>query len=213
MDTDAQARAYANADFAEAHQAYVALFAETFPQRPAQATVLDLGCGPCDVTIRFAKANPGYTFHAVDGSVAMLRYAQAALKRDADLAARIRLVEGFIPGASIPAAGYDVILSSSFLHHLHDPQTLWQTIRQHTKTGTLVFVTDLFRPGSRADAEAFIEKYAGSEPEVLRRDFLNSLLAAFTVEEIKAQLTTAKLDFLQVRPIDDRHQLVFGKVN
>ena len=64
MDTDEQARAYAAADFSAAHQSYVTLFSETFPQRPAKATVLDLGCGPADVTIRFAKANPGYGFVA-----------------------------------------------------------------------------------------------------------------------------------------------------
>jgi ubiquinone/menaquinone biosynthesis C-methylase UbiE len=38
-----------------------------------KALVLDLGCGPADVTIRFAKANPGYKFHGVDGSAAMLK--------------------------------------------------------------------------------------------------------------------------------------------
>src|SRR5439155_1263356 len=80
MDTEEQARAYAKANFSEAHQSYVTLFQETFPQRPAKATVLDLGCGPADVTLRFAQANPGYSFHAVDGSAAMLTCAREALR-------------------------------------------------------------------------------------------------------------------------------------
>src|SRR5213082_2767271 len=96
MDTDEQARAYAAADFSAAHQSYVTLFSETFPQRPAKATVLDLGCGPADVTIRFAKANPGYTFHAVDGSAAMLRYARRALRSQPGLSHRVSFVQGFI---------------------------------------------------------------------------------------------------------------------
>ena len=58
MDTAEQARAYAAADFSAAHQSYVTLFHQTFPKRPASAAVLDLGCGPADVTVRFAKANP-----------------------------------------------------------------------------------------------------------------------------------------------------------
>ena len=66
-----QARAYAGADFHAAHSAYVKLFAARFPAFPNTAVVLDLGCGPCDVTIRFARANPGWTFHAVDGSAAI----------------------------------------------------------------------------------------------------------------------------------------------
>src|SRR5256884_4871315 len=124
MDTEEQARAYARADFSKAHQSYVTLFDETFPKRPAKATVLDLGCGPADVTLRFAKANPGYAFHAVDGSAAMLSFARQALQSQRALAKRVRFIEGYIPGAPIPRQQYDVILSNNFLHHLHDPREL-----------------------------------------------------------------------------------------
>jgi ubiquinone/menaquinone biosynthesis C-methylase UbiE len=173
--------------------------------------VLDLGCGPCDVTIRFAKANPGYTFHAVDGSAAMLRHAKRAVK-SAGLSRRLKLIEGFIPGAPIPRRSYDVILSSSFLHHLHDPQVLWQTVRQCAKRGTIVFVPDLRRPSSRAKAREFVRKYSGAEPEILRRDFYNSLLAAFTPAEVRQQLAGAGLNTLKVEIVSDRHLLVFGKM-
>ena len=122
------------------------------------------------------------------------------------------MIEGYIPGAPIPAKQYDVILSSSFLHHLHDPQALWTTVRQHAKRGTLVFVVDLSRPASRAAAEALTEKYAVGEPDVLRRDFFNSLLAAFTCVEIEAQLVDAGLRSLKVRPISDRHVMIAGSL-
>ena len=115
MDTDEQARAYAAADFSAAHQSYVAWFDELFPERPAKAVVLDLGCGAADVTMRFAKANPGYRFHAVDGSTAMLKYARVALRTRPALAKRIELIRGYIPGVRLPRRSYDVILSSSFL--------------------------------------------------------------------------------------------------
>src|SRR5258706_16102810 len=91
MDAEDQAEAYAKADYTSAHDLYPKLFAEKFPRRPGKALVLDLGCGPCDVTIRFAKANPGYTFHAVDGSAAMLRQAKRACAR-----------AGLTPGAARP---------------------------------------------------------------------------------------------------------------
>src|SRR5687767_6860240 len=126
MADEAQARAYANADFAEAHESYVRLFDEIFPNRPRSATVLDLGCGAADVTLRFARANPGYTFHAVDGSSAMLQCAAKALARHGELASRIKLIEGYIPGAPIPLTSYDAILSNNFLHHLHRPRVLWE---------------------------------------------------------------------------------------
>ena len=212
MSTEEQARAYAEAHFAAAHSSYPKLFAQKFPRRPSRAFVLDLGCGPCDVTLRFAKANPGYTFHAVDGSAAMLKYAQTCRARERGLSRRLRLIEGFIPGAPIPRRTYDVILSSSFLHHLHDPQVLWQTVRKYARRGTIIFVPDLRRSPSRAKAKAMTRKYSGTEPEVLKRDFFNSLLAAFTPAEVRRQLKEAGLHGLAVEIISDRHLLVFGKI-
>jgi 2-polyprenyl-3-methyl-5-hydroxy-6-metoxy-1,4-benzoquinol methylase len=120
------------------------------------------------------------------------------------------LIEGSIPAAPIPAKDYDVILSSSLLHHLTDPQALWTTVRQHARRGTLVFVVDLFRPNTRYEAEALTAKYAGGEPDVLRRDFFNSLLAAFTIEEVREQLDAAKLNELTVKTISDRHLMIWG---
>ncbi|TAK97269.1 MAG: class I SAM-dependent methyltransferase [Verrucomicrobia bacterium] len=236
MDAAEQAKAYAEADFSSAHETYPKLFAQRFPRRPKRGLALDLGCGPCDVTIRFAKANPGYTFHAVDGSAAMLRQAKRAIQRaeqtphpslspsDGErvsagrvrgngFSQRIRLIEGFIPGAPIPKRSYDVILSSSFLHHLHEPQVLWQTVRERSRRGTIVFVPDLRRPATKAKVREFVKKYCGSEPEVLRRDFYNSLLAAFTPAEVRRQLKAAGLRGLKVEIISDRHLLVYGRID
>lgn len=212
MRAEAQARAYAKADFESAHSAYPRLFAERFPDAPARARVLDLGCGPCDVTLRFARAYPGWRFDAVDGSAAMLRYARAALAREPEAARRIRLIRGQIPAARLPAWTYDVILASSFLHHLHDPQVLWQSVRRYARSGAWVFIADLRRPSSRRRARELTRRYAAGEPAVLQRDFFNSLLAAFTTAEVRAQLRVAGLSELKVEPIGNRHLIVFGKI-
>jgi SAM-dependent methyltransferase len=199
-----QARAYAAANFEEAHSRYPLLFLEKFPDCPTAGHALDLGCGPGDVTRRFARALPGWTFDAVDGSPAMLAEAQ---KRSSE---QINFIEGFIPGAPIPRARYDLALSSSLLHHLHDPGVLWDTVRQRTTIGSMVFVVDLRRPDNREEAESLVDVYAKGEPEILRRDFFNSLLAAFTLDEVRRQLALAGLDKLRVEAISDRHLLVSG---
>ncbi|HUI05837.1 MAG TPA: class I SAM-dependent methyltransferase [Verrucomicrobiae bacterium] len=205
-----QARAYAAADFESAHSLYPKLFDALFPDRPRRALVLDIGCGPCDVTRRFARANPGYRFHAVDGSAAMLDEARQTLRRR-KLATRVKLIEGLVPDVALPATTYDVILSSSLLHHLRHPQVLWQTVRRYSQPGTLVFVVDLRRPPTREAARALVTKYSGGEPNVLKRDFLNSLLAAFTPAEVRQQLREARLDWLRVRALTDRHLMVGGQ--
>jgi 2-polyprenyl-3-methyl-5-hydroxy-6-metoxy-1,4-benzoquinol methylase len=203
MLDEEQARAYAAADFESAHSLYPKLFNKLFPNRPRRALVLDIGCGPCDVTMRFARANPGYRFHGVDGSAAMLKCAPRL--------ARIKLINGRIPDVRLPAKTYDVILCSSLLHHLHEPQALWQMVGCYSKQSTLVFIVDLRRPPTRMAAEAIVKKYSPREPQVLKRDFLNSLLAAFTPVEIREQLRAAGLNWLRVRALADRHLMVWGR--
>lgn len=203
MLDDEQARAYAAADFESAHSLYPKLFDELFPGRPRRALVLDIGCGPCDVTVRFAQANPGYRFHAVDGSAAMLKCAPSM--------PRIKLIKGYVPAVRLPATAYDVILSSSLLHHLQEPQVLWQTVQRYSKPGTLVFVVDLRQPATRAAAERIAKKYSVGEPKVLKRDFFNSLLAAFTPVKVRQQLRAAGLNWLRVKTLTDRHLMVSGQ--
>ena len=205
-----QARAYANANFESAHSLYPKLFDVLFPDRPRRALVLDIGCGPCDVLSRFARANPSYRFHAVDGSSAMLREARKALRRR-KLGTRVKLIEGRVPDVVLPAVKYDVILSTSLLHHLPQPEVLWQTVRHCSRRGALVFIVDLRRPATRSAARAIVTKYSVGEPRILKRDFFNSLLAAFSAAEVREQLRAARLDWLRTRTLKDRHLIVYGR--
>jgi hypothetical protein len=78
------------------------------------------------------------------------------------------------------------------------------------RPGAAVLVMDLFRPPSLQLAEDIVATYASGEPEVLRRDFHNSLLAAFEPGEVRAQLAASGLGELEVRTVSDRHLLVVG---
>jgi hypothetical protein len=51
----------------------------------------------------------------------------------------------------------------------------------------------------------------GRQP-MARRDFFNSLLAAFTPREIEAQLRQAGSSHLEVEVISDRHLIVYGRL-
>jgi 2-polyprenyl-3-methyl-5-hydroxy-6-metoxy-1,4-benzoquinol methylase len=208
MDDPEQARAYAGADFSEPHQAFVERFAQCFPRhRPRR--VLDLGCGAADITIRFARAHPGCDLTGVDGALAMLALAQEAVTR-AGLADRIQLREVRLPDKTLAQYVFDTVISNSLLHHLADPQVLWHTVADCAEPGAAVFIMDLRRPDAREQAGRLVQEYSGNEPEVLRRDFFNSLLAAYRLEEIAAQLARVNLSCLQVEAVGDRHVVVHG---
>lgn len=203
--TDAdQAIAYASADFEEPHNHFIELLKNSVGKElPESGLAMDLGCGAADISIRFARAFPDYQINALDGSEAMLNEGVKAINA-AGLLHRINIVQAYLGEMTLSEQGYDLIFSNSLLHHLHDPMVLWNSIL-NAKGKPSVFIMDLMRPDSIESVDALTLKYAQGEPEVLQRDFHNSLKAAFTPEEIRLQLTQAGLDDLNISVVSDRH--------
>jgi SAM-dependent methyltransferase len=212
MDEAEQALAYAQADFSEPNELFLRLLRELKPGDLTGARALDLGCGPADIVLRFLKAFPEASCDALDGSAAMLEHARNALAAWPGLAQRCRLVHDVLPSARLAGGGYDLVLSNSLLHHLHDPGILWRTVRESARPGALVLVMDLMRPPSASWAEALVATYAADAPEVLRRDFRNSLFAAFEPREVLRQLADSGLETLEVGVVSDRHLAAFGRL-
>jgi len=116
-----------------------------------------------------------------------------------------------IPDLKLPLNGFAGIISNSLLHHLDSPLDLWQTIQQFAPSGCQLFVMDLRRPQTLLEAERLVATYSGDEPEQLKSDFLNSLLAAYETTEVEAQLQQVGLA-LEVEAVGDRHLLVHGRL-
>jgi ubiquinone/menaquinone biosynthesis C-methylase UbiE len=210
MNDPAQAKAYAEADFAEPHQAFVQYFRDRFPDFD-QGEVADLGCGAADVIVRFARAYPRAMITGVDGAEAMLEFGRRRIE-EAGLSDRISLVRCVLPSAALAVRHFDVVLSNSLLHHLDDPRVLWQTVSAVGRPGARVQVMDLKRPDSPLEAERLVELYAKEAPAILRRDFYNSLRAAYVAEEVLEQLAGADLAQLKVEVVSDRHLLISGRL-
>ena len=211
MNEPEQARAYAEADFTESNTLFVDLFRSRFPNFQ-RGRLLDLGCGPADITLRLATALPEVVIDGVDGAGEMLKFGFDRLAHDQSLASRVTLIEGFIPGVELPASQYEALVSNSLLHHLHDPDVLWQTISGFAAPNASVMIMDLFRPPDCDRAASLVDSYAHDAPPILKEDFYNSLLAAFTPQEVAGQLARHDLRSLQVETVSDRHLLISGRL-
>ncbi len=210
MEEEAQVLAYAQADFVEENQGFVDRFLEYFPDF-SEGHLFDLGCGPGDIPIRFARAFPNCRVTGVDASAPMIRLAEQAVE-DAGLSGRIAFrCERFdaMSGASMA----DGAISNSLLHHVPNPLLFWNVLRRLVKPGSPVLVMDLLRPDSPESAQAIVDQYAANEPDILRRDFYNSLLAAFTEDEVTSQLARMNLTRLLIDVPDDRHWVVGGIIH
>ena len=217
MDDDQQARAYAEADFEDPHNHFIQLLQEALPHLPPTGTALDLGCGPGDITLRLARALPQWSVEGWDASEAMLKYGYQAVEQ-AGLQNRITLKKVHVPQSNTDCdtksdtKPYPLIFSNSLLHHLADPLVLWSEIHRQGAKATSVFVMDLMRPDNLDTATHFVDQYAQGEPQVLQRDFFNSLLAAYRMDEVEEQLQKTGLGQLQMREVSDRHFIVWGQL-
>ena len=207
MSDKEQAAAYANANFEEPHNHFVELLSLSMGENfPEFGNVIDLGTGAADIAIRFASNYPCFEVDAIDGSCAMIAEGKKALDK-VRLNDRINLIHSSIQDITLAEKEYAIVFSNSLLHHLHDPMVLWKLIK-NAKGDPLVFIMDLMRPKNIQKIDELVHKYAGNEPEILQKDFKNSLKAAFTPEEVVLQLQDIGLDGLKVTVVSDRHIVV-----
>jgi 2-polyprenyl-3-methyl-5-hydroxy-6-metoxy-1,4-benzoquinol methylase len=210
MDDPEQALIYAQADFEQENQGFVDRFHDYFPDF-SEGHVFDLGCGPGDIPIRFARLFPSCRITGVDASAPMVRLAEDTARK-AGLSDRMTFrCERFQDLVGVSVA--DAAISNSLLHHVPNPLQFWHKLRLAVKPGSPVLVMDLLRPDSPEDAQAIVDRYASDAQDILRKDFYNSLLAAFTEDEIGAQLARMNLTRLLIDVIDDRHWVVGGLIH
>lgn len=214
MDLPAEAAAYAQADFASVNQAFVDRVLD-LAGGLKNARALDLGTGPADIPIRLLQTlqqkNPGAAWQvtAVDASAPMLDIARRAIE-EAGLSGKVELVMADAKRTALPDGRFEVVFSNSILHHIDDTAALWAEVRRLVRPSGLVFFRDLCRPATEELARGLVERYASQETPLLKDEFFRSLLAAYTVGEIRQQVKIASLDGLHVEPITDRHLDIWG---
>jgi len=150
--------------------------------------IADIGCGNCGYYSYLNTLYPNSFFTAYDASSLMLEKAAKTTGLH-----RIKLVNSYIPDSTLPNNNFDLVISSLLLHQLPDHSALWQTIKQIGKTGAKFVVFDLLRVEDSNEAWAVVNETTEQAPDVFKKDFFNSLRAAFTLEEIQQQLLEAGL--------------------
>lgn len=193
MDDPRQVAAYGGSCLDDAGWLFIQCLRRFFPGLVPNDAIVDLGCGPAAITLRLAKFFPDCQIDGVEGARRMLAAGEEAVRREG-LEKRVRLFHGILPGAlPLPRERYGMVIANSFLHHLADPMVLWQAVRQYGLPRAAVLVIDLIRPASEKAANLVVDTYLPGAPSLLRQDMLLSLRAAYTVEEVRAQLQVAAL--------------------
>jgi len=210
MNLNDEVDAYAAADFAAVNQAFVDRLLQLAGTEPS-LKLIDFGTGPADIPIRISLARPAWHITAVDASAPMLQVARESIRK-ARFTQKIDLVLADAKKSKMPAAAFDCVISNSILHHVSDTSQFWTEIKRVAKPGAWILLRDLARPDSESRARDIVAQNAATETALLQEEFFRSLLAAYTPDEIRAQLNAAGLPTLQVAMASDRHVDVFGRL-
>jgi len=170
-----------------------------------------VGTGPGDIPVRIVQQGVPWFVIATDMSPPMLDHARRAVHA-AGFHWAVRLICTDAKFMPFPSGTFDIIFSNSILHHLSEIQLFWAEIRRAGKPGAFVMLRDLARPEDREAARAIVERHSGDESALLQEEFYRSLLASYTPDELRVQLSRAQLGSLRVEMVSDRHLDVFGRL-
>ena len=205
-----QVAAYAAADFSAGDDVTIDRIRSLVAERPLgnSPIVVDLGCGPGNITVLLARLLPEARVIGIDGAERMLELAR---QRAADQALAIEFLHRDL--RQIKGLKADLVVSNSLLHQLHDPLLLWRVTSQLANRGCRVLHRDLRRPESMDELNHLQTLHLPDAPEPLLQDFRASLRAAFEPAEVVDQLRITGMKQLSVQLEGDRYLVVSGLVN
>ena len=205
-----QVAAYAAADFSAGDDVTIDRIRSLVAEWPLgnRPIVVDLGCGPGNITVLLARLLPEARVIGIDGAERMLELAR---QRAADQALAIEFLHRDL--RQIKGLKADLVVSNSLLHQLHDPLLLWRVTSQLAKRGCRVLHRDLRRPESMDELNHLQTLHLPDAPELLLQDFRASLRAAFEPAEVVDQLRITGMKQLSVQLEGDRYLVVSGLVN
>ena len=211
-----QVEAYSSADFGNGDEQFCNLLRTLIEESQftlPRMRVIDLGCGPGNICIRLKKFLPFAEIYGIDGSEKMISIAkERAVSQGltinlfcATLQSALEIQPKEIKGK------FDIILSNSLLHHLHDPFVLWRLTSILAASKCIILHKDLRRPESITMARSLVRMHLSeNSPKVVSDDFLSSFMASFTKNEVLNQLNSTNLQKLDVKEEDDRYIVISG---
>ncbi len=211
MEDVAGAEGYARADFEEAHSRVIDLFDAVFSGIEITGTVLDLGCGPGDVTFRFSRRFPEASFVAVDGSAAMIALARERRERSA-AGANISFIETSLSGEAVPRRVYDAIISTSSTSiTCMTPLSCGKQSCATPCPGQKYLSMICFGPGTGNRRQTWLNIIRAGSRRCSDGTFTTLCSRHLSRPRSRISLFVCGLGALSVRAVSDRHMIVFGE--
>ena len=180
--------------------------------------IVDLGCGPGNISEKLAIKWPHTEVVGIDGSKEMILRAeynnsistnQKKLKNLHYICSDIKDIksDNFLLKNRI-----SLLVSNSLIHHITNLEDFFNTIRSLSSHNTVNFHKDLKRPLDEKSALELKAKCSTKYNEILTNDYFASLRASYTFKELKNFTLENDLSSLDVFEEGDNYLIVYGNV-
>lgn len=201
MDTMEDALEYDAMDFTEVNTSFAERAVELLPP---EGIVLDLGTGTARIPILILERNPKLKIIAVDLSENMLKVGKFNVEKN-NLSSNIKLEIVDAKKLPYPDNYFDAVISNSLMHHIPDPLPVLKEINRVLKSKAGILIRDLIRPASLNIVEELVQQYAADCDEHQKKLYRDSLIASFTIDEIKSLVEQSGIKNTSVIQTSDRH--------
>ena len=180
--------------------------------------IVDLGCGPGNISEKLAIKWPNTAVVGIDGSKEMILRAEynKNISTDKKKLKNLRYICSDIKDIKLNNfllnRDISLLVSNSLIHHITHLEDFFNTIRSLSSNITLNFHKDLKRPLDEKSALELKAQCSTKYNKVLTDDYYASLRASYTFKELKNFTLENDLSSLDVFEEGDNYLIVYGNV-
>ncbi|MBO8204269.1 class I SAM-dependent methyltransferase [Prochlorococcus marinus] len=180
--------------------------------------IVDLGCGPGNISEKLAIKWPNTEVVGIDGSKEMILRAEynKEISKNQRKLKNLRYICSDIKDIKLTdfllKKKISLLVSNSLIHHITHLEDFFNTIRSLSSNNTVNFHKDLKRPLDENSALALKIQCSNKYNEILTNDYYASLRASYTFKELKNFTLENDLSSLEVFADGDKYLIVYGNV-
>ena len=222
METKEQVLSYAAADFLESEQNLIKVISTYLEVNKINLTnedlIIDLGCGPGNISEKLSLKWPHTTVIGIDGSKEMILKAksQKKIKNKKNIFNNLIYVLADIKKIQLSEITsknkLTLLVSNSLIHHITHLDDFFNSIINLSTTDTINFHKDLIRPINEESALELKLECASEYNDILTNDYYASLKAAYRKDELEKIILDKELPHLRVIEENEKYLIVYGKV-
>ena len=222
MDKKSQVEAYCEADFSLGENNLIKFISDYLKINNINLSrndlIVDLGCGPGNISEKLSERWPDVNVLGVDGSQEMIKEAESRLFKNKIvnkyrnlnyLCSDIRKISSH---EIFSRKKITLLVSNSLIHHINHIDNFFKFIVNLSNKETINFHKDLIRPKDQETALKLRDKCSQKFSSILTNDYYASLKASYRKNEVQKKILELNLNSMNVIEETKEYLIVYGKV-